>query len=543
MAQSVDTPMPEMQGTVETAMYPVPERQKYLLETPGFVRQGSHWSEFFAIIIGLIFIAIIVLFVLAFFYPDDTDNEVFDIVIVKDIDLTTDTTGSSSDGAVNINNGTELHDQSNCLLKSSRNWSTFCACRVPFYGPQCDLESYSSRYTNIGTPDPKTVISDLSDSIPVDRLSFALDDGGSSILDSDDQDLCTQLCDDDDSCQGVWWTPASGNNFGIGIDAIFNPDIDQTNEKPLCQLLKSPAVIVPGTDLPYSPTVQGTLYLKTTTDPYFKDRIFVYKGTKPPRYWLNTIYNDAAGNQGRTMFNKQLIKFNWTPTNIVNNTGLLQTDTTDLPFSGAPWYGFFSNHSFDPSDEVLMNKLITQSNTNPNPIDMNGMQFVVVSPNDETVRIPASWRELWGAFQPIDLPTDPNGMIETSNADLITYQTGLNTSGSVNTNTMYSLFDTTDGCPNTDPITHDISWNTGEFMVDTVSTITIENGDRLRIISTDNCYHDLVSTDSRWFIINTPFNIGTSRPFRATLDFTRSGTYYIKDRNNPFRIRMRVIVK
>lgn len=534
----------------ETLTYPSPDQQKYLLETPGFVRSGSHWPEFFALIIGLIFVVLIVLLAVVFPHPDGTVIEVANITITEDNNLANDTTGASVDGLVNVNNGTELQDQSTCLLKSSRNWIGGCQCRNPFYGSQCDLESYSSHYTNIGTPDPQNITSSLSDRIPVDRLSFPLSEIGSAFASGQDINptptevqtsiMCTDLCDHDVNCQGVWWTPAPGNNFGIGIDINHSVEPSMTG-KPLCQLLNSPAVVVPGSTLPYSPEVQGTLYLKSTTDPHFKDRVFVYMGTKPVRYWLTPVYIGSTGNQLRSMFDSQLVKFNWTPTNIINNTGTRsgESPTDDNP----PWYGFFSDRSFDPSDVTLTNQLamLSQSTRNSNPIDYQGQQFVIASPTDDTLKIPAGWQELWGLFRPITLSTNSNG-IEVPRATLTEYETFSGTSDT-STSTMYSLFDTTETCDELVPTVHDVRWDKERFPTDgSAMTIRISKGDRLRIVSTENCYHDLVSTDSRWFIINTPFNIGTSRPFRANLDFNRSGTYYMKDRNNPFQIRLIVVV-
>lgn len=576
-----------------------PVQQKYLFETPGVVDRNSHWIDFWTVIIGIIIVVLIVWFILILFWPNPITN--VDVVIIEKTDPVNNTVGSSDDGVVFVSNGDNLTDQTSCLLKSTRKWGANCSCFTPFYGPRCELESYSNKYNALGNPDLNDIIVDLSDQTPTDRLSFSLETTGSSqtstlfgqqlftnsisndseretvpssqniIQEPSTHELCTDMCDNDMECRGVIWTPAPGNNFGIEASL---------ENKPKCQMIESSVIVKPENNIPYSSTIQSTLYLKNTFDPHFKDRVFVYKGDKGIRYWLETTYSDQFGiNQGRTMFNQQLIRFNWTPTNLINNTGCRSTNgnITDNSSScqfGSPWYGIFSDNSFDITNTNLIVELINRSGSG-GPIKLNGSQqeFIVIGPLTSVINIPASWRQLWGAFTPSGSLSRPSRSLylrqnrsdngpfnnpsetnlaspQTNSPNSQTYQTSqndqfnLSNSGETITTLYRNRVERNDTIINGSNITHTIRWNKLEFPANGIGrTIEINTDDTIRFTSNDNSYHDLASTNANWSTTSTPFNYGVANPFSAIIEFNTPGTYYIKDRINPLRIRMTIIVK
>lgn len=529
---------------------PIPEQQEYLFETPGVVKYKSHWIDFWTIIIAIIIVVLFVLLFVILFWPN-TITEVT-VTIKETSDPVNSTIGSSDNGKIFLNNGENFTDQTSCILSSNRKWGNKCSCFTPFYGSKCQLESYSNNYNAIGNPDLNTLELQLSDKIPVERLSFPFEQNNNnynlqqvfnqtSQTNISDQ-LCTDICDNNNDCRGIIWTPAPGNDFGIG--AI--PD-----NKPKCQLIRSSVTVLPGNNIPYSSDVQSSLYMKTQYDPQFKDRVFVFMGNKAVRYWLQTTYSDTFGdNQGRTMFDGQLIRFDWTPTNVINTTG--SVDTNGDTNTELPWVGIFSDGSFDITNSNFVDQLITKHSDSINifgqtPFTLNNsQQYIIVLPNDTTINIPASWRQLWGAFTS-NYTNSSNNQVNSQASELQNYQTSRNIINQSNQDsTLASLLrDTKQTRKSNDlvSVTHSIIWNKNEFPVNgSGKVININIGDKIRIMSTDDYYHDLVSTNSNWSTTSTPFNFGVANPFTSILEFNYPGTYYIKDRINPLLIRLAIIV-
>ena len=426
-------PRPEVQKPLGTSRFN-PD-QKYLIETPGVVDNRSPWIDFWGIIIGIIITVLLALLISVLFWPNTiTRNEV---VIVDRDDPINNQTGSSSNGDVVLRNGSMFTDQASCTLASNRIWNTECSCVNPFYGPECELESHTDSYNAIGNPNLDDLILNLSNEIPVDRLSFPLN----TPTNNNNNNLCTSLCDNNTNCTGVIYNTAPGNNFGIGAPS---------NAKPTCQLITGSVCVLPGNNIPYSANEQSKLYMKNSFSPNFKDRVFVYVGEKPVRPWLEDSYSDSFGdNRGRTMFENQLIKFNWTPTNVINGTngtngtnGITGTNGTNGTNGSTgtnrtngtngstgtgnrnnqfnPWYGVFSNESFEPNEGLLqqlinINRNRNGSNNQPLTITGSNQEYILISPTSSDINIPASWRKLWGAFIPSNDSDNLNTIIERNN--------------------------------------------------------------------------------------------------------------------------------
>ena len=498
----------------------------YIVESKGIFSSHSPWIFIIGIIIAIIIILLIVALVFSIFVRENTDFPDINALIIDD--EINDTTGSSSNGTVKLDNGTAYRDMPSCLAGPTREWTTgqsitfnTCDCLDPFFGPECFRESYVDTYTSIGTPSQDNIIATFSDPQTVDRLSFPFT-GNPGRLPDDEESLvpeiiCTQLCDQDRTCLGVWWTQAEPPLFGIQ---------QSESEKPKCQLISDQVVVKPGTNIPYSSTVDSVLYLKKNVEPEFKDRVFVHRGQNPLRYWTADSYRSPFGdNRSQTMFDRQLIKFNWTPEVVINTTGCEMNRDSNCPW-GQTWYGFFSDRIINLTDNSLLKELIDKSvSGDMGAINIRGQEYVVVRPGQTQLIFPASWRELWGAFvDPSTIPGVLANIITTPDISITDNMMSFDSSNPnlINLGNMQNqVMEIVNLNTNTFP-------RTGEGKM-----VTIRVGERIEIISTDQKYHDLVSTDSEWYITNTPINLGVANPFQAIITFGESGTFYLKDRINP----------
>ncbi len=508
----------------------------YIVESKGVISSHSPWIFIIGIVVGIIIILLIVALIFSVFVKENGDFPDINTVIIDD--EINDTTGSSADGTVKLNNGIAYQDMASCLAGPTREWTTgqsitfnTCDCLDPFFDSECFRESYSDTYTSIGTPAQTNIIATFSNPQTIDRLSFPFTVNPGRLPDEDEllipETICTKLCDQDRTCLGVWWIQAEPPLFGID-----QPEL----QKPKCQLISDQVVVKPGTNIPYSSSVDSILYLKKNIDPEFKDRVFVYQGQKPLRYWTADSYSSPFGdNQSQTMFNRQLIKFNWRPEVVINVTGCDLSMNSNCPW-GKTWYGFFSNQMINLTDNSLLKELIDISNLgNTNTINIRGQEYVVVRPKQTQLAFPTAWRELWGAFvDPSTIPGIPLSNISVSSDVSITNVTPILNN---------TIFDSLDVTSRTSSNLKTVNLNTVTFpWTGEGKIIIIRVGDRIEIASTDRNYHDLVSTDSEWFIIGNPINLGVANPFQTTITFSRSGTYHLKDRMNPRIVRLTIQV-
>lgn len=510
------------------------------VETKGLTTAHSPWIFIVGIIAGIIIILLIVALMFAIFVEENLDFPDIEFVVIDD--EINDTTGSSENGTVKLNNGAAYLDSASCSAGPTREWTTgqsitfnTCDCLKPFFGPECFRESYIDTYTSIGTPAQSNIVATFGQTQIVDRLSFPFTGNPGRLPDEDESPIseiiCTKLCDQDQSCLGVWWTQAEPPLFGIDLPV---------NQKARCQLISDQIVVKPGTNIPYSSTVDSVLYLKKDVEPEFKDRVFVYQGQKPLRYWTVDRYSSPFGdNQSQTMFNKQLVRFDWSPQIVINATGCDLSMNQSCPW-GRTWYGLFSNRIINVTNNSLLKELIDKFNSNnQSAVTINGQEYVVVGPEQTRLIFPPNWGELWGVF--VDPSTIPNLLLPE-----------IRTNATVNTRMDNILLDETidDSTDNMtgmritqNQIVDTLDLNTlsfSQFGEGKVTTIRV--GDRLEIISTDQKYHDLVSTNSEWYITNGPINLGVANPFHTHISFSRPGTYYLKDRMHPQIVRLIVRV-
>lgn len=507
--------------------------KSYILVTPG-ATYNYNYVKVFVIIVAIILIVVIVFFIL--FATTDTTIAYTPVNIkITPIKRNQDQ-GASQDGTFQLNNATAYPDQFSCLVGQNENtagnryWTDKCVCATPFYGSNCYLETFDQKYTAIGVPNQHDITTDMTTAVPANRLSFPHNNDTSQVI-------CTQLCDSAEDCLGVLWTPTSSKN-------IANPPIDQL---PMCSLIKSEVIVHPGTNIPYNRNEQSTLYLKNEIGPSFQDRVFLYRGQLNLRYWL-LDYDKYENNISQTIYLRMMTNLNWIPTNVINTTGQIN------PIINGPWYGIFSNQRFDIGNNLLLANLITNNNNNK-VITIDQQQYLVIAPDQTDISIPSAWRDLWVTFiDPVEIIPNINQNLSVSvtesnfvvNDNSISNDFNLVGNG---INAVYSVIknnkrlDISDSEPEEEEESIVVEWDYANFPSDgSGQVLQVNKYDSINFVSNPGVYHDLVSTDSQWYITGKPYNAVASKNFNIIITFRHRGTYYIKDRINPAIIRMKIIV-
>lgn len=182
------------------------------------------------------------------------------------------TLGSSSDGVVYDQlSGTFYRTQDTCQVPGNRQiWvpeytpTGGCFCLPPFWGAKCDRQAYNENFFAVGQPE--TVPAPVLIQTKTPYLSFG------------DKDSCTNKCIESSSCSAVSW---SDN---------------------VCTLYSGPITFKE--TIPFDQFKDSTLYIKGKCNPaigqnagcpVFTDRVIVYRGALPLRYWLYSRYAEDSG--------------------------------------------------------------------------------------------------------------------------------------------------------------------------------------------------------------------------------------------------------
>lgn len=178
-------------------------------------------------------------------------------------------------------------------------------CNSPFFGPSCSLEKHDQNYYSVGTPNKSHLQLSIIDTISTPRKSFTTDS-------------CSSYCNDLDDCVGFFYE--------------FN----------VCTLLKDDVFI--DSTLPYSQNTNSTLYMKSSDNLHFNQRIFLgaYIHSLPPRYWLvkETPYY-------LQLTPKEINKILFAPTYVKTYH---------------PYTGIYCTHSFSLNDIPILLKRDTSTN-------------------------------------------------------------------------------------------------------------------------------------------------------------------------------------
>lgn len=174
--------------------------------------------------------------------------------------------GASSHGATPIakngqiaSDGSDLITQSQCESTPHTIWiENKCDCVSPFFGPSCSRERHDKRYFAVGIPKIKNL------GLNANSVDTVISDG-KSFNSNGVQGSCSDICNKTDRCTGFIY-----------------------RDPGICTLLEGDIIIPDDSTIVYSHDVDATLYLRSSDNLYFEDRIFlsVYPWTIPPRYWL-----------------------------------------------------------------------------------------------------------------------------------------------------------------------------------------------------------------------------------------------------------------
>ena len=474
-------------------------------------------------------------------------------------------------------------------ITTSQQKQTNCECISPFFGGKCFRESYIDTYTAVGNPAEYNIEITIIDEETVDRLSFPFhQDPGqlpTGVEPSIDEILCTNLCDQREDCIGI--VLKQGDPPDFGIDQGVSTSSENKNQKPKCTLLSNQVVVKPGKNIPYSINQDATLYLKSDQDPVFKDRVFVYAGVKPLRYWLVDEFRNFES-QSRAMYKNQLIQFDWTPQFLINNTGCTDRDGRpcvdmdnrmdvgmdvgmDMGMGMGTTLGskryHYHNNEFDNSWKceqcrrshyykechhrrhnrhrqsprrccpygsswigIFSSQQIPLSVSQlMDIINMTGSfnpdDFVIIRKTGTTrLTFPSTWKELWGVF----IKTD----------DL---KNGVSPPPPPPPSEPPPPPPSEPPPPPSDII--NVTWNLVSFpSVGSGNVLSINAGDTAIFTSSDGLFHDLTSTNSTWNVTATPFDFPIANPFMTTITFNMSGTFYVKCRVHPNQMRLQINV-
>lgn len=148
-----------------------------------------------------------------------------------------------------------------------------CTCTSPYWSGNCLRESYKPQYIPAGVAGPEAITLDIISNQSVDRLSYPKESGTS----------CTDLCDDDPNCRGVYW------------QAPDRPNLDPGN----CTLFRR-VKFNPGYRPNFDPNVDANLYVKEPLSAFeFSDFVVVYRQPLPRRWWINPRRNVLLARQGQ----------------------------------------------------------------------------------------------------------------------------------------------------------------------------------------------------------------------------------------------------
>lgn len=264
-----------------------------------------------------------------------------------------DETGASNNGVVLLNNGNAFNDAVSCNRGATRRWELTpnanpqCVCVAPFYGSTCSLESFSDQYYAAGNIVNDRIRLNEIRTENVDRLSFPK----SSV--STAQTTCTDLCNRDSSCVAVKYNQSNQPDFDNGAT---------------CTLLRN-VTVIDDTPIVYNNTMQSDLYFKKGDAPTFEDRVFVYTGQLPVRYWATNRIVTSSGSSW-ALFENILYNIPFRPTSITNNRRFI---------------GIMSNQTIDVNNARSL-------------ISDNSSNIIIIRPNESNIAIPSSWTTIYAVF-------------------------------------------------------------------------------------------------------------------------------------------------
>lgn len=200
----------------------------------------------FIIIIGLIILSIIIVALYFAYQKSKLPPPPAPLLLPQDSSNFGGTRYSDDFVSKNMNDGSKLITENLCLAAQNTDWTDGkCKCKAPFFGDKCERERHNEQYFSVGNivvPESNMIVS---------NKSFG-------------EDSCSNYCDKTPKCHGF------------------------TYQNSQCNLLLDDIIIPEDTSISYSKEVDANLYLKSSDNLHFVNKVFLgeYIWTIPPRYWL-----------------------------------------------------------------------------------------------------------------------------------------------------------------------------------------------------------------------------------------------------------------
>jgi len=252
-------------------------------------------------------------------------------------------TANDEDGRVFYSeNGSGIDNIFECNEEPTRAWSdNKCRCHAPFWGKNCELESYGREYYAVGN----YPIEDDGKIKLVNRKSFKF-----LGIDKYSQTTCEDYCNKDNNCIGFQYENVDPK---YGLNTL----------KPLnnCKLLYNPPEGIPQN---YEPFGENNTYLLRNKNPQFKNFAWLYKGSLGRRFWLDEGTDTEDIKILKLPINK-VNKINWTPSGVINDgkhflivsnkhfiaqKGLEMINIKNLPKG---WYVSKGGDYFNPPNDII----------------------------------------------------------------------------------------------------------------------------------------------------------------------------------------------
>lgn len=149
-----------------------------------------------------------------------------------------------------------LLTEQECRAAPHTLWSAnHCKCEAPFFGPSCSQEKHDPKYFAVGTPN----------NVNLNALNQGLVSSKSFGVDS-----CSTQCSSNPQCVGFLYQRIDDNSNRV------------------CTLLTGNVIVPSEATIPYACDQESTLYLRSSNNLHFENRIFLggSTGSIPPRFWL-----------------------------------------------------------------------------------------------------------------------------------------------------------------------------------------------------------------------------------------------------------------
>lgn len=234
-----------------------------------YITMGYH-STRYIVVLGVILIILFVIMLIAFSFYNGYNKSVIEPPVpsstgaIKRPNIRQGAGPSQTISFTGDNDGQSLVTPIECSNPDTMSWnnvSGVCSCLSPYWGGNCNRESYKPRYLALGVVDPTQItITTIGDPTAQDRLSYAKS-GGTS---------CTDLCDATIGCVGVVWD----RNVNVGgtctLFSQITPDA--------------------GFMFNFDPNVDSNVYVNQHLTAFnFTDRVIVFSGTLQPSWWQGSL--------------------------------------------------------------------------------------------------------------------------------------------------------------------------------------------------------------------------------------------------------------